>query len=86
MKNQLFSLSKLPCNCEVRGHYTCKKIPIILVNRMMDKKRTIRKNGGRRRRRRDTRGNWPKKLTPKGKVDPWGENYIDMCPSIILKS
>jgi hypothetical protein len=25
-------------------------------------------------------------LTPKGKVDPWGENYIDMCPSIILKS
>jgi hypothetical protein len=33
----------------------CKEMPAVLVNRMMDQKRIIRKNGGRRRRR-DTSG------------------------------
>jgi hypothetical protein len=39
-KKQLFSLRKLPCNREVRGHYTCKEMP---VNRALDKKRMIGK-------------------------------------------
>jgi hypothetical protein len=35
----LFSLRKLPCDCEVRGHCMCKEIPVILVNRVADKKK-----------------------------------------------
>jgi hypothetical protein len=35
----------------------CKEMPVIPVNRVVDKKRTIRKNGGPRRRR-GARGHW----------------------------
>jgi hypothetical protein len=34
----LFSLRKLPCNCEVRGHCMSKEMPVIQVNRVLDKK------------------------------------------------
>jgi hypothetical protein len=39
----------------VGGHCTCKEMPVIPVNREVDKKRIIGKNGGPRRRR-GTRG------------------------------
>jgi hypothetical protein len=55
-KKHLFSLRKLPWDCEVRGHCKCKEMQAILVNRVVDKKRIIRKNGGLRRTRRGTRG------------------------------
>jgi hypothetical protein len=48
MKKQLFSA--LPCNCEIRGHYMCKEMPVIPVDRVVDKKGIIIKNGGPRRR------------------------------------
>jgi hypothetical protein len=35
------SLGKLPCDFEVRGHCMCKEMPVILVNRVVDKKRII---------------------------------------------
>jgi hypothetical protein len=54
-KKQLFSLRKLPYDCEDRGHCMCKKMPVILVNRVVDKKRIIGKNGWWKRRR-GTRG------------------------------
>jgi hypothetical protein len=38
----------------------CKEMPVILVNKVVDPKRIIRKNGGPRRRR-GTRGRWPPK-------------------------
>jgi hypothetical protein len=50
-KKQLFSLRILPCNFEVRGHCMSKEMPVILVDRVADQKRIIRKNGGPRRRR-----------------------------------
>jgi hypothetical protein len=37
----------------------CKEMPVIPVNRVVEKKRIIRKNGGPRRKR-GTRGCWPK--------------------------
>jgi hypothetical protein len=40
---QLFSLRKLPSNCKVRGHYVCMELPVILVNRVEEKKRIIGK-------------------------------------------
>jgi hypothetical protein len=46
MKKQLFSLRKLPCDWEVRGHCMCKEMPVIPVNRMVDMKRIIRKMEG----------------------------------------
>jgi hypothetical protein len=46
MKKKMFSLRKLPFDCEVRGHCMCKAIQ---VNREEDKKRITRKNGGPRR-------------------------------------
>jgi tetrahydromethanopterin S-methyltransferase subunit A len=45
-KKQLFSLRKLPCDCERRGHCMCKEMPVIPVNRVVDEKRIIGKNGG----------------------------------------
>jgi hypothetical protein len=39
----------------VRDHCMCKELPVISVNRAVDKKRISRKNGGLRRRR-GTRG------------------------------
>jgi hypothetical protein len=48
------------CDCEVRGHCMCKELPVVPVNRVVDKKRIIRKNGGRRSRS-GTRGRWPQK-------------------------
>jgi hypothetical protein len=56
----MLSLRKLPCDCEVRGHYMCKEMPFIPVNKVVDPKRIIRKNGGPRRRR-GTRGCRPQK-------------------------
>jgi hypothetical protein len=47
-KNQLISLRILPCECEVRGHYKCKEMPVIPVDRVVAKKRQIGKNGGLR--------------------------------------
>jgi hypothetical protein len=38
----------------------CKEMPVIPVNRVLGKRRTIGKNGGPRRRR-GTRGRWPEK-------------------------
>jgi hypothetical protein len=61
-KNQLFSLRILPCDCEVRGPCMCKEMPVIPVDRVVDKNRIIRKNGGPRRRR-GTRGQDPKNPT-----------------------
>jgi hypothetical protein len=58
------------CDWEVRGHCMCKEMPVILVNRVVDSKRIIRKNGESRRRR-DTRGRWPKK-TGRHLQRPWG--------------
>jgi hypothetical protein len=49
-KKQLFSLRKLACDCEVRGHCMRKEILVIPVNKVVDKNRTIRKIGLRRRR------------------------------------
>jgi hypothetical protein len=49
------SLRKLPSYCAVRGHWMCKEMPVIPVNRVVDKKRIIGKNEGQRRRR-GTRG------------------------------
>jgi hypothetical protein len=43
MKNQLFSLRKLPWDCEVRGHSMCKEKPAIPVYRVVDKKIIIGK-------------------------------------------
>jgi hypothetical protein len=43
MKKQLLSFRKLPCNCEVGGYCLCKEMPVILVNRVVDKKRIIGK-------------------------------------------
>jgi hypothetical protein len=45
----------LPCDCEVRGQCMCNEMPVIPVDRAMDKKRIIGINGGLRRRR-GTRG------------------------------
>jgi hypothetical protein len=39
----------------------CKEMPVIPVDRVVDKKIIIRKNGGPRRRR-GTRGPWPPKI------------------------
>jgi hypothetical protein len=36
MKNQLFSLRKLPCDWEVRGHCMCKEMLVIPVNRVVE--------------------------------------------------
>jgi hypothetical protein len=44
-KKQLFTLSKLSCDREVRGHGKCKEMPVIPVNRVVGTKRIIRKNG-----------------------------------------
>jgi hypothetical protein len=60
MKKQLFSLRILPCDCEVRGQCMCKEMPVIPVDRVVDKKTIIRKNVGLRKRR-GTRGCWPQK-------------------------
>jgi hypothetical protein len=49
-KKQLFSLRKLPCDCEVRSLCMCKEMAVIPVNTVVDKKRIIGKNGGPRRR------------------------------------
>jgi hypothetical protein len=54
-KKKLFSLIKLPCDSEVRGHCVCKELPVIPINREVDKKRKIG-NNGEPRRRRGTRG------------------------------
>jgi hypothetical protein len=54
-EKQLFSLIIFPRYCEVRGHCMCNEMPVIPDDRMVDKKRMIRKNGGPRRRR-GTRG------------------------------
>jgi hypothetical protein len=43
MKKKLFSLRKVPCNCEVRGHCIRKEIQVIPVGRVVDKKRIIGK-------------------------------------------
>jgi hypothetical protein len=48
---KLFSLRKLPCDCEVRGHRMCKGIPVIPVDRVVEKKIILGKNGGPRRRK-----------------------------------
>jgi hypothetical protein len=45
---------KTAMECEVRGQCMCKEMPVILVDRMVDKKRIIGKNGGWSRR--GTRG------------------------------
>jgi hypothetical protein len=36
-KSVNFYLRKLPCSCAVRGHCICKELPVILVNRVLDK-------------------------------------------------
>jgi hypothetical protein len=41
--SQLFSLRKLPCDCEVRGYRICEEMPVIPVDRVVDKKRIIGK-------------------------------------------
>jgi hypothetical protein len=46
MKKTHCSLRILPCDCGVGGHFMCKEIPVIPFDRMVDKKRIIRKNGG----------------------------------------
>jgi hypothetical protein len=58
MLSKMFSLRKLICNCEVRGHIMCKEMPVIPVNRAVYKIRIIGKNGGPRR---CLRGRWPQK-------------------------
>jgi hypothetical protein len=45
-KRQLFSLRKLPCDCEVKGHCMCKEMPVIPVDRVVDKKRIVGKMEG----------------------------------------
>jgi hypothetical protein len=45
-KKQLFSLRKLPGDFEVRGHCMCKEMPVIPVDRVVDKTRIIRKMEG----------------------------------------
>jgi hypothetical protein len=42
----VFSLRKLPCDCEVSG-YSCKEMPVIPVDIVVDRKRIIRKMEGR---------------------------------------
>jgi hypothetical protein len=42
----MFSLRKLPCNCEVRDHRMSKKMPVIPVDSVVDKKRIIGKMEG----------------------------------------
>jgi hypothetical protein len=42
-KKQLFYLRKELCDCEVRGHCMFKEMPVILVNRVLDKKRKLGK-------------------------------------------
>jgi hypothetical protein len=42
----MFSLRKLPADCEVRGHCKCKEMPVIPVNRVVDKEILIRKMEG----------------------------------------
>jgi hypothetical protein len=34
------------CDCEVRGHCVCKEIPVIPVERVVDKERKIKGRGG----------------------------------------
>jgi hypothetical protein len=58
--NTLFSWRKLPCDCQARGHWMCKELPTISVNRVVDKKIIIGING-RPMRRKGSRGRWPKK-------------------------
>jgi hypothetical protein len=31
---------ELPCDCEVGGHCVCKELPVILVNWVVDKKKS----------------------------------------------
>jgi hypothetical protein len=53
-------LETLPCDWEVRGHCMCKEMPVILVSRVVDSKRIIRKMEGRGGG--GTRGRWPQKV------------------------
>jgi hypothetical protein len=46
----------LPYDCEVRVHCMCKEMPVIPVNRVVDRKIISEKMGGIWRRRRGTRG------------------------------
>jgi hypothetical protein len=47
-KKQLFSLRILPCDCGVGGHCMCKEMPVILVDRVVDKtKKKMEKMEGR---------------------------------------
>jgi hypothetical protein len=46
MKKQLFSLRKMSCDCDVRGHYMCQKMLVILVDKVVDKNRIIGKIEG----------------------------------------
>jgi hypothetical protein len=39
-------VSDLPFDCEVRGHGMCKEMPVIPVNRVVDKKRIVVKMEG----------------------------------------
>jgi hypothetical protein len=39
-------VSDLPCDCEVRVHGMCNEMPVIPVNRVVDKKRIIVKREG----------------------------------------
>jgi hypothetical protein len=43
MKKQLFSLRKLPRDCVIRGHFTCKAMPVLPVNKVVDKKTILGK-------------------------------------------
>jgi hypothetical protein len=67
-KNQMFFLRKLPFDCEVRGHCMCKEMPVIPVNRVVDKKKKLEKGGGEAR---------PKEYLKIGKP---GANYNRMGP------
>jgi hypothetical protein len=60
----MFSLRKLPCDCEVRGHCKCKEMPVISVNRVVDKKRIIGKNGRAKEEERQ-KGSLTQKWPPK---------------------
>jgi hypothetical protein len=42
-QQKLFSLRIRPSNREVRGHCMCKEMPVIPVDRVVDKKRIIGK-------------------------------------------
>jgi hypothetical protein len=39
-------LRKLPYGYEIKGYFMCKEMPVIPVNRVVDKKRISRKYGG----------------------------------------